>query len=126
MVDWVILLDMSFLNATSSATRGLLTWNRTDMLRALPSSATTLSEYVHKMMDERKEAVHKLIASTASKVSISIDVWTSSNYLSFLGVVAHFAGKDFQESTRLSTSFFGLRSTPGWFRTLIDRLSVHL
>ena len=83
MVDWVIQLDMSFLNATSSATRGPLTWNRSDLLRALPFSGTKLSEYVHKMTEERKVARHGLWASTASKISVSTDVWTSSNYLSF-------------------------------------------
>ena len=31
MVDWVILKDISFSDATSSGTRGLLTWNRTDL-----------------------------------------------------------------------------------------------
>jgi hypothetical protein len=34
-----------------------------------------------------------LLKALNSRISISIDVWTSSNYMSFLGVVAHFVGK---------------------------------
>ena len=38
LVDWVVLHDISFGNAAASITRGLLTWNRADLLRALPNS----------------------------------------------------------------------------------------
>ena len=40
-------------------------------------------------MDE----VGKLLRAATSKISLSVDVWTLSNYLSFLGVVAHLIGK---------------------------------
>jgi hypothetical protein len=93
MVDWVILKDISFSDAASSATRALLTWNRIDLLRALPTSKTTLSNYVKRALEERKIIIKRLVQSAASKVAVSVDVWTSSNYLSFLGVVAHFVGK---------------------------------
>lgn len=63
------------------------------MLIALLDSHSTMSLYVMKLLDTRKIEVRELLAATESKISISVDIWTSSNYLSFLGVVAHFVGK---------------------------------
>jgi hypothetical protein len=34
-----------------------------------------------------------LLQAARSKISISVDIWTSSNHLSFLRVVAHLAAK---------------------------------
>jgi len=93
LVDWVILKDVSFSNAVSPALRGLLTWNRSSLLPALPNSSTTMRKYILRTLEGRTIEVTQLLASSSSRISISVDVWTSSNYLSFLGVVAHFAGK---------------------------------
>ena len=91
-IDWVIANDVSFREAVSSATRGLLTWNRRPLLNALPSSAGTLSEYIMKALNRRKTQIEALLATSSSLISLSIDIWTSPNHLSFLGVVAHFVG----------------------------------
>lgn len=93
LIDWVILKDISFAVATSPELRGLLTWNRSDLLKALPTSRSTIAEYTRSTLERRREEIKTLVTTAASKISISVDVWTSSNYLSFLGVVAHFAGK---------------------------------
>ena len=97
VVDWTIIRDLSFLNAIYPATRGLLTWNRLNLLHALPDSATTLSSYINKYFTERQLEVRQLIQSAASKIAVSVDIWTSSNHLSFLGVVAHFVDADYQQ-----------------------------
>jgi len=92
LIDWVITRDVSFQTAVAPATRGLLTWNRSSLLHALPNSSTTMTQYVLSTLKERRIEVRELLQAARSKISISVDVWTSSNYLSFLGVVAHFAG----------------------------------
>jgi hypothetical protein len=63
------------------------------LLAALPDSHSTMSLYVMKLLDTRKIEVRELLAAAESRISISVDIWTSSNYLSFLRVVAHFVGK---------------------------------
>jgi hypothetical protein len=93
LIDWVILKDISFAVATSPELRGLLTWNRSDLLKALPTSRSTIAEYTRSTLGRRREEIKTLVTTAASKISISVDVWTSSNHLSILGVVAHFAGK---------------------------------
>jgi hypothetical protein len=54
-----------------------------------------MSEYVMKQLKVQKAEIAKLLAASNSQISISVDVWTPQNYMSFLGVVAHFV------STRL-------------------------
>lgn len=92
LVDWAIVHDISFTTATSTTTRGLLTWNRQDLLRALPQSPTTLSTYVTSSFQERRTEISKILEAARSKISVSVDVWTSRNHYSFLAVVAHFVG----------------------------------
>ena len=79
--------------ATLPKLRGLLTWNRSDLLKALPTLRSTIAKYTRSTLEERKEEIKKLVTTARSKISISVDVWTSSNHLSFLGVVGHFAGE---------------------------------
>jgi hypothetical protein len=92
-IDWVIVKDVSFGVAVSQETRGLLTWHRQALLSALPTSHTTLSNYVLTSLKERMVEVTAMLHAAQSRISVSVDVWTSSNHLSFLGVVAHFVGK---------------------------------
>lgn len=92
-VDWVIVNDLSFKMCVDPSTRGLLTWNRSSLLRALPASHSTLSKYVVLQLAERKKDILKLLAESDSRISVSCDIWTSPNNCDFLGVVAHFVGK---------------------------------
>lgn len=50
LVDWMIAKDISFANAASQMTRELLTWNRSQLLAALPESPSSMSEYVMKQL----------------------------------------------------------------------------
>lgn len=92
-IDWVIIQDQSFLYAASPQTRVMLSWNRIDLLAALPSSDTTISKYIKKTYGDRIEEITALMAMAPSKISLGTDIWTSSNHLSFMGVTAHFRGK---------------------------------
>lgn len=91
-VDWIISHDLSLRQATSPETRGLLTWNRPQLLKALPSHHTTLAKYIEEGLEERKLEIKELLRTASSTIALSVDIWTSPNHLSFLGVVAHFVG----------------------------------
>jgi hypothetical protein len=93
--------DLSFQDATSPSIRGLLTWNRAELLHALPNLSNTLSSYIRKQCEDRKAEVRQLIQSAAGKIAVSVDVWTSANHLSFLGVVAHFVDADYNQQDLL-------------------------
>jgi hypothetical protein len=116
LVDWAIVKDVSFAVAVSPAMRGLLTWNRTPLLPALLNSASTFQKYVLAALVERKDEVMELLQASKGKISISVDVWMSSNYLSFLSVVAHFVSKLF---------WFSLRSTLALYKGLLWAAAVN-
>ena len=97
LVDWAIARDLSFLDVTSPATRGLITWNRAALLKALPNSVTTLSGYIKKRLEARKSELTSLLEAAQSKISISFDMWTSNNHHSFLGIVAHFVDATYNQ-----------------------------
>ena len=44
---------------------------------------------------ERKIEIKSLLAAAIGRMNLSLDVWTSTNHLSFLGIVAHFVGKPY-------------------------------
>jgi hypothetical protein len=52
-----------------------------------------MRKYILRTLEGRTIEVTQLLVSLSSRISIGVNVWMSSNYLSFLGVVAHFAGK---------------------------------
>ncbi|KAF2625252.1 hypothetical protein BU25DRAFT_423345 [Macroventuria anomochaeta] len=61
VVDWTIMRDLSFGDVTCPSTRGLLTWNRINLLYALPDLSTTLSNYTKKHYIKRKSEIYRLI-----------------------------------------------------------------
>jgi hypothetical protein len=93
LIDWTILHDLSFRDATSSATRALISWNRIVLLAALPSAPTTLYVYILRSLEERKMEIRTLLKSARSKLSVSVDIWSSGNHLSFMAIVGHFVGE---------------------------------
>jgi hypothetical protein len=94
----VAVKDISFNVAVFQEMRGLLTWHRQPLLNALQTSATTLASYVLNLLKKRIVEVKAMLQAAQSKISVSVDMWTSSNNLSVLGVVAHFVGKFFKVS----------------------------
>jgi hypothetical protein len=60
----------------------------------LPSSATSIGEWVLRQFDIEKGRIRKRIQSARSKVHISCDLWTAPNSLPVLGVVAHYISED--------------------------------
>jgi hypothetical protein len=94
----VAVKDVSFNVAVSQEMRGLLTRHRQPLLNVLQTSTTTLANYVLNLLKERIVEVKAMLRAAQSKISVSVDMWMSSNNLSFLGVVAHFVGKFFKVS----------------------------
>jgi hypothetical protein len=87
LVDLVMVKDICYRVAVSPEMRALLTWNWAPLLAALPNSHNTLAGYVLHSLKERIVEVQAMLQAAQSRISVSVDVWTSSNHLSFLGVV---------------------------------------
>lgn len=105
LIDWTMIEDLSFGLVCCSATRGLLTWNRNRLLRALPSSPGTLSTYIQNRLKGRKEEVKLLLQRSFSQISVSSDLWTSPNGYAFMAVIAHFLGKFRRHGTSIFLAY---------------------
>jgi hypothetical protein len=91
-IDWTILLDQSFSQATCAATRGLMTWQRLDLLSSLPANTKTLHQYILESLEERQQVIVDRLQIAKSRIHLSFDIWSSSNGLPLIGVVGHFIG----------------------------------
>ena len=103
-IDWAILQDITFRQATSAYTRALLTFDRPELQHCLAHAPTSLSTWITSAYKLQKVDIKKLMISSRSKINISCDIWTSTNGLSLLGVVAHFI----DESGKLQSVLLGL------------------
>lgn len=92
LLDWIVVSDVSFRDGASIELRALLAWNRTSVLHGLIDSSTTIATRIRDRFEERKEAIRTVLKSSAGKISLTVDLWQSSNYFSILGVVAHYLG----------------------------------
>jgi hypothetical protein len=99
--DWVITQDLSFNQAVHLETRDLLSYPDLEVQRLLPKSTTTLSEWIQKSYEIRYLDIKDFILTACSKVTVSSDIWTSTNGLSLLGVVGHFLSRDSKYETVL-------------------------
>ena len=91
-IDWAIKQDITYRQATSQDTRDLLSFDHHELDTVLWKSHNSLKEAVEKAYHLRFSDIHNLLQRARSKIHISCDVWTSTNGLSLLGVVAHFVG----------------------------------
>ena len=92
--DWAICEDLSFQQATSDCTRNLLQLGGPAAESVLPSSPTTLSNWVKSSYEARFTVLKDMLAVSKSKIHLSFDLWSSSNHLTLCGIVAHFLNQD--------------------------------
>ena len=90
LVAFVVLDNISFSGASSERLIRLVSLLNPIATSLHPTSPTTVSKWViedAKIMSKRiKHALH----TAASNISLTLDIWTSPNYIAFLGIEAHF------------------------------------
>jgi len=79
------------------------------MPRALPSSTNTIKAWILEQFHRSQQSLARCFRRSRSKVHFTFDIWTSSNYRSFLGVVAHWMDTDY----KLQSTVIGMRRING-------------
>lgn len=64
-------------------------------------SRQTLMRRLQELFDLKQAELKKLLGSTTSKVSITCDLWTSGNSLSFFGITGHWVDDNYEYQERL-------------------------
>ena len=102
-VKWISTDNKALRLAGYPEFRAFLTYLNANIDVCLPSSTTSIGEWVLRQFDIEKERIRQRIQSARSKVHISCDLWTAPNSLPILGVVAHYISEDnILESSTLS------------------------
>ena len=89
-VDWVILEDITFRQASSERLRWLISNGGEPASQLLPESHTSISTWIHDAFQKRQKIVFELLKNAKSLVHLSFDLWTASNGYNYIGIVSHF------------------------------------
>jgi hypothetical protein len=103
-IDWVVGDDISFRQGVSPRLQWLVLHGGPHVKDVIPNSPTTISGWIIQSFQTGRQQVKDLLATNKSRINLSFDIWTSSNELSLLGVVAHFINSN----GRLKTALLGL------------------
>ena len=95
VVDWVIVHNLSFEMAVARDTLNLLGLSAY-LRNALPTSATTLSTYVHESFNLRRPRISEAILLAKCKINLTFDGWKGPNHNNYVGIVAHFLDEDYE------------------------------
>ena len=89
LIKWIICQHISFRQVESKQFRNLITYCSPVLESILPQSSDTIRNWVLKEFHKYQKNLTDSFSSFTGPVYISFDLWTSSNSLSLIGVVAH-------------------------------------
>jgi hypothetical protein len=93
LIRWIVYCHIAFFQMENAYFRGLLFYLSPWLSKLLPKAACTIRQWVKDAFLMRKERLKKDLNEARSRVSISMDAWTSPSFTSILGVAAHFIDK---------------------------------
>ena len=90
LVTFVVLDNISFRAASSVYLLDLLDLLHPGAAEVHPASHSTVAIWVEEDAQLMRERIRSALHTAITKISLSLDIWTSPNYYSFLGIEAHF------------------------------------
>ena len=83
-------MHISFSQVENEAFRGLLLYLSAALATYLPSSGTTIRNWIMEDFKQRRQKIKKDLHLSKSLVHFSFDMWTSPNSIAMIAVIAHF------------------------------------
>ena len=93
-VDWVILEDITFRQASSERLRWLIANGGELASRLLPEHHTTVCSWIRQTFESRQQIIFNLVQGAKSSTHLSFDLWTASNGFHYIGIVGHFVDSE--------------------------------
>jgi hypothetical protein len=109
LIRWIVYCHIVFYQFDNEYFRELLFYLAPWLSKLLPKAGRTIRKWVKEAFLARKEVLKKDLCTARSRISISMDAWTSPSYISILGVVAHFIDR----SGKRRTAILALRQLEG-------------
>lgn len=89
-VDWIIVEDITFRQASSERLRRLIENGGELASQLLPEHHTTVCSWIRQTFESRRQIIANLVKNATSSVHLSFDLWTASNGFNYVGIVGHF------------------------------------
>lgn len=99
--DWVDLQNLSFGQATSPTTIAVFQLLRDGTHNFFYGSRCALSKLINESYTRRQDEILHLFNGAMSSIHLSNDLWSTTNNLSLLGIVAHFLDALYKHRTIL-------------------------
>jgi hypothetical protein len=93
-VDWIILEDVTFRQASSERLRWLIANGGELASQLLPEHHTTVCSWIRLTFESRRQIIFNLVKDAKSSVHLSVDLWTASNGFHYIGIVGHFVDSE--------------------------------
>ncbi|CAB5196259.1 unnamed protein product [Rhizophagus irregularis] len=93
IIRWIVKNDLPFTCVESEDFCNMIFLLRKD---AFIPSADTIKNYIMTSFNDSQKKVASILQNTSSKISFTIDAWTSSNNFSFLGITAHWVTENWK------------------------------
>lgn len=93
-VKWVATDNQALGVVECPAFRSFLTYINSNTNVSLPSSRSTITEWVLRQFTLEKDRVKQRVQSARTKIHISCDIWTSPSTLPIVGVIGHYINED--------------------------------
>lgn len=100
LIRWIVYDNVSFRQVDSEVFREFVTYLSPRARDAMPCGPT-VRHWILKGYGLHKAVVRKELQNAVSKIHISFDLWTSGNYISLNGIVAHFINIKFESQSIL-------------------------
>jgi hypothetical protein len=93
-VRWIVTEDMPFSQVKSPAFRLLLNYINPVADAKLRDSHNTINSWIMWAYEDEKDQIQQNLHSALSSIHFTLDMWSSTNHLSLLGVVAHYTDEN--------------------------------
>jgi hypothetical protein len=90
LVRWIVIMHISFSQVENEAFRSLLLCLSAILASHLPTSGTTIRNWVMEDFKQRRKQIKKELHLSKNLVHFSFDMWTSPNSMAMIGIVSHF------------------------------------
>lgn len=108
-IRWIARCSLPLRMSERPEFRELLMFLNPEAENALPANHETVRNWTMEAFHVEKRRVQQAVHGAISKVHFTVDLWTSTNSLALLGIIAHY----FAEDGQLQESVLALRELEG-------------
>ena len=127
IIAWIVNYQIAFLVVENNFFRDLIYILSPSLAQLLPSGNTIRKWIIAKYEEEKGRIKREIREDSLSNIHISFDLWTSTNQMAMMAIVAHYTNQSFQVQTRLLAlrRLYGTHSGENQAKLIIDVLKEY-